>query len=124
MPALRRPSHEGRGLKSAGSAGLYDQHQSPLTRGAWIEIQSFILVYGLCYSRPSHEGRGLKFDRPMRSTTKSGRPSHEGRGLKSEVIYTTDDIPGRPSHEGRGLKFAPQRNSRPLSVAPHTRGVD
>ena len=57
---LRRPSHEGRGLKSR------------------LEPRQVAAP-----GRPSHEGRGLKLAVLKLGKPLEGRPSHEGRGLKS-----------------------------------------
>ena len=59
---MRRPSHEGRGLK-------------PTYRPWKMEVSS----------RPSHEGRGLKLQHVLvDAAVQLRRPSHEGRGLKHQ----------------------------------------
>ena len=83
-PCTRRPSYEGRGLKSTSTFVDYIQ-----------------------YRRPSYEGRGLKSsDGYFNDKFLSCRPSYEGRGLKSPGGGSQVGInSSRPSYEGRGLKF-------------------
>ena len=77
------------------------ENESPLTRGAWIEIPREQLGRASRMS-PLTRGAWIEMRQSRESPWCCGRPSHEGRGLKSQANLL---------------------NSQGV-VAPHTRGVD
>ena len=82
MLLVCRPPRGGRGLKSMPAGILAINLQSPPSRGAWIEILSFLRLSLWFSRRPPRGGRGLKYYLSQTPMSPKRRPPRGGRGLK------------------------------------------